>query len=62
MKILIIGSSKKEKMIHFKKEAKILGKILAEKNHTIMSGGGAGTFKLVFKSYKSNNGKNILYI
>ncbi|MCK5412928.1 MAG: hypothetical protein KAI57_00990 [Candidatus Pacebacteria bacterium] len=39
MKVLIIGSSKKEKVINFENEAKVLGKILAEKNHTMISGG-----------------------
>ena len=63
MKVLIIGSAKENKTMYFKKETEILGRILAEKNYTMMSGGGAGIFKLAFKSYRSNNGKNyVVYL
>jgi uncharacterized protein (TIGR00725 family) len=63
MKILIIGSWQKDKAILSKKEAELIGKLLAEKEQILISGGGEGVSEIVVKSYKKNKGqKYVCYI
>lgn len=57
MKILIIGTWNKDKALTCKEEAHEIGKVLAERNLTLMSGAGTGTSGLVVESYKKHKGK-----
>ena len=58
MKILILGSWQKEKALQTKKESEEIGRMLAEKGYSIISGGGEGTSEIIIKSYKLNKGKS----
>ena len=63
MKILIIGTWQKEKALKSKNEAERVGKILAERGHILISGGGTGVSEIVVNSYKKNKGiKYIAYL
>jgi hypothetical protein len=60
MKICILGSWQAHKAVEFKKEAEEIGKLLAERGHTLVSGGGTGMSKLVVDSYRKHNGKRFI--
>jgi uncharacterized protein (TIGR00725 family) len=60
MKILVIGTWHEEKAIIAKKEAEEIGKILAERGHTLITGAGTGISSLVVSSYKKHKGKKYL--
>jgi hypothetical protein len=60
MKILMLGSWQAHKAITCKEEAEEIGKELAERGHTLISGGGTGISKLVVESYKKNKGKQFI--
>jgi uncharacterized protein (TIGR00725 family) len=60
MKILIIGSWKKEECKVCNNEAKQVGQILAEKGHVLISGAGTGMSEIVVNSYKQNKGKKYI--
>ena len=60
MKIGMFGSWQKEKAIECEKEAKEIGKILAERGHILVSGGGEGISKFVVESYRKNKGKKFI--
>lgn len=63
MRILVVGPWKKEEALDHKNEADELGRILAERGHIIISGGGTGVSELVVNSYKLNKGrKYVAYI
>lgn len=63
MRILIIGTWQKEKALKFKNEAEQIGKILAERNHVLISEAGTGVSEIVVNSYKKNKGiRYIAYI
>jgi uncharacterized protein (TIGR00725 family) len=63
MKIVMLGSWEKHKAALCKKEAEEIGKLLAEKGHILVSGGGTGVSELVVNSYRKNKGKQyICYI
>ncbi|MBW2996157.1 hypothetical protein KY332_02520, partial [Candidatus Woesearchaeota archaeon] len=47
MKILILGSWRKQKAIQFKQEAEKIGNLLAKRGHTLISGGGTGISELI---------------
>jgi hypothetical protein len=57
MKILVIGSWEKCRAVSCKEEATKIGKLLAEKGHILISGGGTGVSEIVVNSYKENKGK-----
>jgi len=58
MKILVLGTWEKQKALSCKDEASEVGKLLAVKGHTIISGGGTGVSEIVVNSYKENKGEN----
>ncbi|KKT71661.1 MAG: hypothetical protein UW68_C0059G0003 [Candidatus Collierbacteria bacterium GW2011_GWB1_44_6] len=60
MKILVIGTWKKEKAKECWEEANKLGELLAKNNHILVSGGGTGISELVVNSYKKNKGKKYI--
>ncbi len=60
MKILIIGTWQKHKAITCKAEAEHIGKLLAERGHILMSGGGTGISELVANAYRNHNGKKYI--
>ena len=60
MKVLILGTWEKHKAISCKDEAEQIGKLLAEKRHILISGGGTGISELVVKAYKKNKGKQYI--
>lgn len=60
MKILIVGSWKKEDCAICEKEAEQVGKILAERGHILISGAGTGMSEIVVSSYKQNKGKKYI--
>lgn len=63
MKVLIVGSWRKEECAGYEKEAEELGKILAKRGHILVSGGGTGISELVVNSYRHYKGKRyICYI
>lgn len=63
MRILILGSWEKHKAVACIKEAEEIGKLLAEKEHILISGGGTGVSEIVVNSYKKNKGKEyVCYI
>jgi len=63
MKVLIVGTWEKSKALVSKIEAEKIGRLLAEKGFTLVSGGGEGISEIVVGSYKAHNGKEyICYI
>ena len=62
MKILVIGTQQKKKALKSKNKAEQIGKVLAERGHVLVSGGGTGISEIVVNSYKKNKGvKYIAY-
>ena len=57
MKILVIGTWRKDEAKDCQKEAEEIGRLLADKNHVLLSGGGTGVSQLVVESYRRHNGK-----
>ena len=63
MKILIIGTWRKETALKFKNEAEQIDKVLAERGHILVSGAGTGVSEIVVNSYRKNKGgEYIAYI
>ena len=60
MKICIFGTWQAHKAAECKKEAEEVGKLIAERGHTLVSGGGTGISKFVVESYRKNNGKKYI--
>jgi hypothetical protein len=60
MKICIFGSWQAHKAVEYKKEAGEIGKLIAERGHILMSGGGTGISKFVVESYRKNKGKKFI--
>jgi hypothetical protein len=56
----MLGSWQAHKAIECKKEAEEIGKLIAERGHVLISGGGTGISKLVVESYKKNKGKKFI--
>ena len=63
MKLLIVGTWHTHKAAACATEAEEIGKILAARKHTLLSGGGTGIAVLVAHAYKKNKGrKHIVYL
>jgi hypothetical protein len=60
MKICMFGSWEAHKAIECKKEAEEIGKMLAERGHVLVSGGGTGISKFVVEAYRKNKGKKFI--
>ncbi|MBR9707481.1 MAG: hypothetical protein GOV15_03530 [Candidatus Diapherotrites archaeon] len=60
MKVAIVGSWKAENAASVKEDAEQIGKALAERGHTIVSGAGTGISALVVNAYRENKGKKYI--
>ena len=60
MKILVIGRWNPKKLGKYVKHANDLGKLLAERGHTLVASPSSGFQGLVAKSYKENNGTHFI--
>ncbi len=62
MKIFVAGSWHKNKIKKIEKEIEKIGKLVAEKNCILITGGGTGVSEIAAKSYLENGGKvHIVY-
>lgn len=60
MIILVTGTGYPKTAEKYKDYANKVGKVIAERGHILLTGGGTGMSKLIVESYKSNQGKKYI--